>query len=355
MPDTPHGQILIYQDGPTALRVRLDGTTVWLTQAQIAELYQTTSQNVTQHIKDIYDDGELPESATCKDYLQVRREGSRDVQRSLKHYSLDVVLAVGYRVRSDQGRRFRQWATVQLRDLLVKGFVLDDERLASGRSIGADYFEELLTRIRTIRASERRFYQKVADIYATSIDYDPNMPTTQDFFATVQNKLHWAIHGQTAAEVIATRVDPTKPNLGLTTWKGSPHAAIRRADVTVAKNYLSQDELTQLDRIVGMYLDYAEDQARRKRPMHMHDWAEKLDAFLGFNERDILNHAGKISHAIAEKLAGDAFDQYANQQRIAADTRDSDFDQAVKRLTQNKKHKVPPNKPPKVSDDKDTP
>jgi hypothetical protein len=181
------------------------------------------------------------------------------------------------------------------------------------------------------------------------------MPTTQDFFATVQNKLHWAIHGQTAAEVIATRVDPTKPNLGLTTWKGSPHAAIRRADVTVAKNYLSQDELTQLDRIVGMYLDYAEDQARRKRPMHMHDWAEKLDAFLGFNERDILNHAGKISHAIAEKLAGDAFDQYANQQRIAADTRDSDFDQAVKRLTQNKKHKVPPNKPPKVSDDKDTP
>jgi len=215
----PDGQLLIYQDGATRLQVRLDGQTVWLTQAAMADLYQTTPQNITQHIKGVYDDGELPVDATCKDYLQVRREGRRQVSRSLKHYSLDMIIAVGYRVRSARGTAFRQWATSRLTELLAKGFTLDDERIKAGRTLGSDYFDELLERIRDIRASERMFYQKVTDIFATSIDYDSNHPTAREFFATVQNKLHYAIHGRTAAEVIVERADAGKPNMGLTTWK----------------------------------------------------------------------------------------------------------------------------------------
>jgi hypothetical protein len=332
----PAGQLLIYQDGAYHLRVRLDGATVWLTQAQMADLYQIAPQGITNHIKEVYADGELPEAATCKEFVQVRQEGGRQVSRSLKHYSLDVILAVGYRVRSERGTRFRQWASRQLKDLLVKGFVLDDERLAAGRNLGADYFDELLGRIRAIRASERRFYQKITDIYATSIDYDPHAPQTQEFFAAVQNKLHWAIHGQTAAELIAARVDPQKPNLGLRTWKHAPEGPIRRADVTVAKNYLSPEELDQLNRIVSMYLDYAEEQARRHRAMHMAEWAGKLDAFLAFNERAVLTHAGKVSHAVAEQLALEAFAEF-EQQRITQE--ESDFDKEARRIENKRRER----------------
>ena len=338
MPDEPQpllpsGQVLIYRDGALNLQVRLDGATVWLTQAAMAELYQTTPQNITIHIKGIYEDGELDEAATCKEFLQVRAEGGRQVQRSLKHYSLDVILAVGYRVRSARGTLFRQWATSQLRELLVKGFVLDDERIKAGRTIGQDYFDELLARIRDIRASERLFYQKITDIYATSIDYDPHAPISQELFATVQNKLHWAIHGHTAAELVRRRADATRPSMGLTTWKNAPHGPIRKADVTVAKNYLSAAELTELNRVVSMYLDYAEDQAHRKQPMHMADWIVKLDAFLQFNERNILTHAGAVSQQIAQQHAHGEFARYEAQRRVLEATQPaSDFDTAVEQV-----------------------
>lgn len=326
----PEGQLLIYQDGALRVQVRMDGQTVWLTQAAIAELYQTTSQNITMHLKGIYLDGELNEGSTCKEFLQVRREGARDVQRKIKHYNLEAILAVGYRVRSGRGTAFRQWATARLSELLVKGFTMDDERLKAGQTLGDDYFDELLERIRDIRASERMFYQKITDIYATSIDYDPRSDITQTFFATVQNKLHWAIHGHTAAEVIHQRADASSQNMGLATWKNAPHGPIRRTDVTVTKNYLTEKEISELNRIVTMYLDYAEDQARRRKPMYMSDWAKKLDAFLEFNERDILTHAGKISPKMAEEHASKEFEQYeAKRRRLEASTPTSDFDRFV--------------------------
>ena len=326
----PEGQLLIYQDGALRVQVRMHGQTVWLTQAAIAELYQTTSQNITMHLKGIYLDGELNEGSTCKEFLQVRREGARDVQRKIKHYNLEAILAVGYRVRSGRGTAFRQWATVRLSELLVKGFTMDDERLKAGQTLGDDYFDELLERIRDIRASERMFYQKITDIYATSIDYDPRSDITQTFFATVQNKLYWAIHGHTAAEVIHQRADASSQNMGLATWKNAPHGPIRRTDVTVAKNYLTEKEISELNRIVTMYLDYAEDQARRRKPMYMSDWAKKLDAFLEFNERDILTHAGKISPKMAEEHASKEFEQYeAKRRRLEASTPTSDFDRFV--------------------------
>ncbi|MFA6641737.1 MAG: virulence RhuM family protein, partial [Thermovirgaceae bacterium] len=233
-------------------------------------------------------------------------------------------------VRSGRGTAFRQWATVRLSELLVKGFTMDDERLKAGQTLGDDYFDELLERIRDIRASERMFYQKITDIYATSIDYDPRSDITQTFFATVQNKLHWAIHGHTAAEVIHQRADASSQNMGLATWKNAPHGPIRRTDVTVAKNYLTEKEISELNRIVTMYLDYAEDQARRRKPMYMSDWAKKLDAFLEFNERDILTHAGKISPKMAEEHASKEFEQYeAKRRRLEASTPTSDFDRFV--------------------------
>lgn len=329
------GQMLIYRDGTLDLQVRLDGQTVWLTQAQMAELFQTTSQNITIHLKDIYEEGEQDLAATCKEYLQVRFEGERQVQRALKHYSLDVILAVGYRVRSPRGTQFRQWATNQLRELLVKGFVLDDERIKAGRTMGQDYFDELLARIRDIRASERLFYQKITDLYATSIDYEPDAPISQTFFATVQNKLHWAIHGHTAAEIILQRADANKPQMGLTTWKNAPAGPIRKSDVTIAKNYLTQAEITELNRVVSMYLDYAEDQARRKKPMHMTDWVAKLDAFLQFNDRNILEHAGQVSHELAVEHAFSEFAKLEEQRRVLeAQQPISDFDQALEHIKQ---------------------
>jgi len=331
--DPMGGQVLIYRDGSLNLQVRLDGRTVWLTQKQLAQLYQTTVPNINQHLKAIYEEGELATDATIKKYLIVQAEGRRNVRRRVEHYSLDVILAVGYRVRSARGTQFRRWATSRLRDLLVKGFVLDDERIEAGRTIGQDYFDELLARVRDIRASERLFYQKITDIYATSIDYDPVAEITRQFYAAVQNKLHWAVHGHTAAEVIHRRADADKPHMGLTTWKNAPAGPIRRADVTVAKNYLTQQEITELNRIVSMYLDYAEDQAGRHRPMHMKEWAARLESFLQFNERNVLTHAGTISHELAQEHALTQFGAFEQQRlRSEAAQASSDFDSAVKHI-----------------------
>lgn len=326
--------ILIYQaeDGKTHINVRMEGDTVWLTQSAMAELFQTSSQNITMHIKNIYAENELSEEATCKDYLQVQSEGGREVQRILKHYNLEVIIAVGYRVKSHRGTQFRRWATERLREYLVKGFVMDDERLKEGRGLGADYFDELLERIRDIRASEKQFYRKITEIYSLAVDYDPNAEITHDFYASVQNKLHWAITGHTAAELIAERASAAKPNMGLTSWKGNK---VRQADVTVAKNYLAEDELRSLNRIVTMYLDYAEDQAERHQPMVMRDWAQKLDAFIKFNGREVLRDAGRVSAEVARALALSEYEKY-NTARLEreVDQADKDFDNVVRKLEQ---------------------
>ena len=291
------GEFLLYQteDAQTRVQVRFQDSGIWLTQAQLAELYQCSSQNITQHIRAIYESGELVEQATCKPYLQVRQERGRQVSRSLKHYNLEMVLAVGYRAKSHRGTQFRRWATEQLKTYLSKGVLLDDERFKRGDD--AEYFEELLARIRDIRSSEKVFWRKVLDIYATSMDYDPNTETSKQFFATVQNKMHWAITGQTAAEIIHGRVNASKPNLGLTNWRG---AAIRKQDVAIAKNYLTESELAALNNLIEQYLIFAQGQAMRRIPMHMVDWVKKLDAFLSLNDRDVLHHAGRISHEMAQ-------------------------------------------------------
>ncbi len=335
------GEIVLYQteDGQSRISVRLEGETVWLTQAQLAELFQTTKQNISLHIKNIIEEAELDPSATVKQYLTVQTEGAREVRRGLDHYNLDMIIAVGYRVRSLRGTQFRRWATERLREYLVKGFTLDDERLRQGRNLGADYFDELLERIRDIRASEKRFYQKVKDIYALSIDYDPKSEETLQFFRVVQNKLHWAVTGQTAAELIASRADASKPNMGLMAWHG---AKVRKSDVTVAKNYLGQDEIEQLNRIVTMYLDYAEDQAKRRKPLHMRDWREKLDAFLKFNEREILQNAGKVSMEVAQKLALDEYQKFS-ERRLSEEAAQADaLDEEARRLEQLAAKPLPP-------------
>jgi hypothetical protein len=325
-------EIVLYQmeDGQTRIEVRLEDETVWLSQRMVAELYQTTIPNVNQHISNIYEEQELSPEATIKKCLIVRMEGKRQVRRPVDHYNLEVILAVGYRVRSHRGTQFRKWATERLREYLVKGFVLDDERLKEGRNLGADYFDELLERIRDIRASEKRFYQKIRDLYKLSIDYDPNLEVTHEFFQTVQNKLHWAIACNTAAEIIAKRANACQPNMGLTTWKG---AKVRRADVTVAKNYLSQQEISELNRIVVMYLDYAEDQANRRRPLYMRDWREKLDAFLRFNERQILDHPGKVTMAAAKQLALEAYETFHNRRLQEETAREEDqFEELARKI-----------------------
>lgn len=334
------GEFLLYQtdDGASQIRLRAEGGTVWLSQAEIAELFQTSKQNVSHHIQSILEDGELPEDRTVKNHLTVRQEGTRSVRRTVALYSLEMILAVGYRVRSHRGTQFRQWATTHLREYLVKGFVMDDARLKEPG--GWDYFDELLERIRDIRASEKVFYRKITDIYARcSVDYDPKSPLTQTFYATVQNKLHWAIHGHTAAELIAERADETKPNMGLSNWKNAPAGPIRKSDITTAKSYLTEDELKSLNRIVTMYLDYAEDQAERRRAMTMQDWAKLLDGFLTFNGRDILNHAGRVSKELAEQTAMLKFEKYKAQQRyLEASQPASDFDRFIdetKRLKGN--------------------
>lgn len=300
------GDIIFYTtpDGAARIEVFFQDETFWLTMNRMADLFGTTKQAISYHLQRIYETNELQREATVKEILTVQVEGGREVSRKLEYYNLDVIIAVGYRVNSRQATQFRIWATQTLREFIIKGFVLDDERLKQGKRFGKDYFDELLERIREIRASERRFYLKITDIYEQcSIDYDPDAEITRTFFKTVQNKLHWAITGKTAAEIIAERARADKPNMGLQTWKHAPHSKIMKSDVTVAKNYLEEHEIKELERIVSMYLDYAENQAARQIPMRMEDWIKKLDAFLQFNEYDILTNAGTVSHEVAKRLA----------------------------------------------------
>lgn len=332
-PPEKRSEIILYQteDGRTRIEVRLEDESVWLTQIMMADLFQTSVPNINIHIRNILEERELLVEATIKEYLIVRSEGPRQVTRPVKFYSLDMILAVGYRVKSHRGVQFRRWATERLREYLVKGFTMDDERLKEGRILGADYFDELLERIRDIRASEKRFYQRIRDLYTLSIDYDAKAEQTLEFFSIVQNKLHWAIAGKTAAEIIKERADAGKPNMGLTSWKGMK---VRRTDVTVAKNYLTADEISELNRIVVMYLDYAEDQARRRRPLYMRDWRARLDAFLKFNEREILEHGGKVSMEVAQALALDEYEKF-NKRRLTDEARqealaDDGFDEAAR-------------------------
>lgn len=315
--DAARGEILLYrtEDGRTRVECRFEEDTLWLTQSLMAELFQTSTQNITLHLRTLYQEEELTEEATCKEYLQVRMEGERRVQRAVKHYSLDAILAVGYRVRSPRGTQFRRWATERLREYLVKGFTMDDERLRNppvGGSGVPDYFDELLERIRDIRASERRMYLRVKEIFALAADYGLSMPDTNRFFAIIQNKLHYAATGQTAAELIAQRANHAEPNMGLSTWKGE---AVTRSDVTVAKNYLHEDEISELNRIVVMWLDFAEDQARRRKQVFLRDWETRLDDFLRFNDRDVLQDAGSISKAEADEHARAEYDRFAARRR----------------------------------------
>lgn len=326
------GEIILYTtpDGAAKVEVFFQEETLWLNLNRMADLFGTTKQVVSYHLQQIYESEELRREATVKEILTVQQEGERQVSRKLDFYNLDAIIAVGYRVNSRQATQFRIWATKVLREFIIKGFVLDDERLKQGKRFGKDYFDELLERIREIRASERRFYLKITDIYEQcSIDYNKDAEITQTFFKTVQNKLHWAITGQTAAEIIARRADAAKPNMGLTTWKTAPHGKIMKSDVSVAKNYLNEKEIKALERIVTMFLDYAENQAARQIPMKMKDWVSKLDAFLKFNEYDILNNAGKVSHEVAKALAEEEYSKF----RIMQDRSfESDFEKAAKRL-----------------------
>jgi len=304
------GKFLLYQteDGSSRVECRLQDETLWLSQALMAELFDTSPQNITLHLKSLYEEGEITEVATCKEFLQVRQEGSRTVRRGVKHYNLDAILAVGYRVRSARGTQFRQWATAQLKEFLTQGFIMDDERMKNpDQSV---YFERVLGRIRDIRSSEKVFWRKVCDIYATSIDYDPKQEVAEKFFATIQNKMHWAAHGQTAAEVIFHRADAAQANMGVTVFPGG---APRKADVIVAKNYLNEEELSMLNRIVTAYLEFAEIQAIRRRPMRMVDWISKLDDFLKLGDHELLTHAGKIS---AEQAKEKAETEYAAYRRL---------------------------------------
>ena len=332
----PASEVILYQteDNQTRVQVRLDGQTAWLTQAQMAELFQTTPQNITLHLQALYDEGELQESATCKDYLQVRLEGTRPVRRALKHYNLDAIIAVGYRVKSPRGTQFRIWATQRLKEYLVKGFTMDDERLKNPPGKGqTDYFDELLARIRDIRSSERRFYQKILDIYATSVDYDPGAAASQRFFATVQNKMHWATHGHTAAELIHERVDAGKPLRGMLTTR--PGGRIRREDAAVAKNYLTESELQVLNRIVSLYIEYAELQALERNQMTMRDWIAKLDEFLKVSGRKLLDHVGTISHEAAVTKAELEYAKFRALEDAKPNRVDKDFEAAVKKLKQS--------------------
>lgn len=313
------GELILYrtEDGATAIHLRAVEGTVWLTQAEIAQLFDTTPQNITIHIRNIGLEGELDPAATCKDLLQVRLEGEREVRRTVRLYALPMILAIGYRVRSPRGTQFRQWATTTLAEYLRKGFVMDDARLKEPG--GLDYFDELLARIRDIRASEKRFYQKVRDLFAaTSADYDGSAAAAKTFFATIQNKLVHAVTGRTAAELIVERADPAKPNMALTSHAGP---RVRKADVTVSKNYLTADELTQLNRLTTMFLDFAEDRASRRQVTTMADWIAQTDRFLVFNDRGVLNGPGRVSHQQMEAIAHERFaifDEARRQQEAAA-------------------------------------
>jgi hypothetical protein len=327
-------EILLYTtpNGKVKVEIYLQNETIWLSQQKIADLFGVERSVVTKHLLNIYAQGELNKEATCAIIAQVQQEGKRQVTRQIEYYNLDAIISVGYRVNSTQATHFRIWATERLKEYIIKGFSMDDERLKNpGNIFGKDYFEEQLARIRDIRSSERRFYQKITDIYSQcSADYDVHAQVTKVFFATVQNKLHWAITVQTAAEIIASRADSTKENMGLTTWKQGPRGSIRSADVGVAKNYLNENELNELNRIVTMYLDYAESQARKAVVMTMKDWIGKLDAFLKFNEHEVLTHPGKVSHDVAISIAERELEKYKIlQDRVL----ESDFDKEIKRIS----------------------
>jgi len=311
--------------------------TFWLSQKKMAELFNVDVRTINEHLKNIFQSGELNKESTIRNFRIVQKEGTRNVSRDVEFYNLDAIIAVGYRVNSVEATRFRIWSTNTLREYIIKGFVMDDERMKQGTQFGKDYFEELLERIREIRASERRFYQKITDIYAQcSVDYDPKAEITLTFYKTVQNKLHWAITGQTAAEIVAKRANALLPNMGLTTWKNAPKGKILKPDVSIAKNYMQQNEIDELNRIVSMYLDYAENQAKRNVAMTMNDWIQKLDAFLQFNEYEILNNAGTVRHDVAKRLTEKQYAQF----RIDQDKRfESDFDQLAKKLSTSKPKK----------------
>lgn len=331
-PKLVEGDIVFYRtpEGATRIEVLYESETFWLNQKKIAELFGVELPTISYHLKEIYASGELSETATLRKIRRVQREGNRNVTREIEYYNLDAIISVGYRVNSAQATRFRIWATQTLREFIVKGFVLDDDRLKLKKRFGKDYFDELLERIREIRASERRFYLKIVDIYEQcSIDYDKDAEITKTFFKTVQNKLHWAVTGQTAAEIIAGRSDAGKPSMGLTTWKNAPAGKILKSDVIVAKNYLIEGEIKELERIVGMYLDYAENQAARQIPMRMADWVERLDAFLKFNEYEVLTSAGTVSAEVARQLAEERYAAFRIRQDMAFE---SDFEKEIKRI-----------------------
>lgn len=340
VPNNSFTEFLLYTtpNGKVQVEIFLRDENIWLTQAKIAELFGVERSVVTKHLQNIFQEGELDKNSTCAKIAQVQNEGARQVSRDIEFYNLDAILSVGYRVSSAQATQFRIWATERLKEYIIKGFTMDDERLKNPNTIfGHDYFEEQLARIRNIRSSERRMYQKVTDIYAQcSVDYNPNEKITKLFFATVQNKLHFAITGQTAAEIISERVNSKKPNIGLTSWKNSPKGAIRETDVVIAKNYLQERELDLLNRIITLYLDYAEMQAKRGILMKMKDWVEKLNLFLKFNEEEILQENGKISHEVAEALALGEYEKY----RVEQDKNYiSDFDQVVRKIHKATKKK----------------
>lgn len=314
------------QNEGNSIEVRFEENTLWLTQQLIVELFGTTKQNVSLHIQNIISDGELAADATVKDFLTVRQEGDRQVSRTLEYYNLDMIIAVGYRVNSKRATEFRQWATAILRDYAIRGYVIDRKRMENGTFLNEDYFEHLLAEIREIRLSERRFYQKITDIYATSLDYNPDAPTTVEFFAKVQNKLHYAVHGHTAAELIVERADAQKEHMGLTSWENAPDGKIVKTDVSIAKNYLTERELEDLGRIVNAYLDLAERRAKRRIPMTMADWARHLDRILIADDMEILQDAGKISAEIAREYAENEFEKYrVIQDRLFK----SDFDRQM--------------------------
>lgn len=328
--------IILYSspEGNIKVEVVYFGESFWLTQKRMAELFGVEVPAVSKHLKNIFETGELQEDAVISKMETTAADGKNYVTT---FYNLDTIIAVGYRVNSRQATQFRIWATKTLREFIIKGFVLDDERLKQSKRFGKDYFDELLERIREIRASERRFYQKITDIYEQcSIDYNKDAEITQTFFKTVQNKLHWAITGKTAAQIIAERAKSTEPNMGLTSWKNAPKGKVLKSDVSIAKNYLNEPEIKELERVVSMYLDYAENQATRQIPMKMADWVQKLDAFLQFNEYQVLKDAGKISHEVAKRLAEQEYEKF----RIVQDLNfESDFDKEVKKIKQTKNNK----------------
>lgn len=338
--DSPQSNELIFYsspDGHIKVEVFFQEETFWLNQKKMAELFGVESNTITYHLKEIFQSRELEQIPTTRKIRVVQKEGTREVSRDVDFYNLDAIIAVGYRVNSFQATQFRIWATKTLKEFIIKGFVLDDERLKQGKRFGKDYFDELLERIREIRASERRFYLKITDIYEQcSIDYHKESEITQTFFKTVQNKLHWATTGKTAAQLITERAGSTKPNMGLQTWKNAPQGKILKTDVSIAKNYLIEKEIKELERVVTMYLDYAENQATRQIPMKMSEWIQKLDAFLQFNEYQILKDAGKIKHEVAKQLAEMEYEKF----RIAQDKNfESDFEKEIKKIPNKKKKK----------------